>query len=449
MLLARGTADAAGAFRARQAEWQRGIEPDTRRRHRGRCSGRARPLLGIGARSDVLRAYQNYRAGLADVIEGTTYPQTRARFEAIKTLERLRTSLRSGPDRASVDVVLGVILTDAASSAGPQRETQQRNALAAFMRAVREDPANATAKLDLEVLLQATAPRTKSQARPYGLDQSTSDRATRTPATRPRPRARTGKDSESMPPLAQLVFLTPRAALVGLAFAAPLVTLAIRERAYSRVRSTLDLRRPRLARVLTRPVGLVALAALVAATAAQPAVRATDPTPVRSDAELFLTFDVSRSMLADERAGRGRAVGARTGSRQRMSTRRLRDLPTGVATLTNRMMPLLFPTGDARGVTAVIDHSLRIMQPRPERLTRGPRELAGRAEPRRRPQLLQPERPQARARRVQRPRHRLLQPRRDAPAAAEAPDRAVRRPGRGPGRADLRLRRPPVRATSR
>jgi hypothetical protein len=41
------------------------------------------------------------------------------------------------------------------------------------------------------------------------------------------------------------------------------------------------------------------------------------------------------------------------------------EVPAGVATLTNRMMPLLFPTGDGRSVTAVIDHSLQIMQPPP------------------------------------------------------------------------------------
>ena len=171
-----------------------------------------------------------------------------------------------------------------------------------------------------------------------------------------------------MVPLAQIVFLTPRAALVGLVFVVPLITFAIREKASARVRSTLDLRRPRVTRVLARPVGFVTLAALVAATAAQPAVRATDSTRVRSDAEMFLTFDVSRSMLATDAPGgvvrmeRARALGRDVNSA-------LSDLPTGVATLTNRMMPLLFPTGDARGVTAVIDHSLQIMQPRPERLT--------------------------------------------------------------------------------
>ena len=164
------------------------------------------------------------------------------------------------------------------------------------------------------------------------------------------------------------MLLTPRAALVGLAFVAPLVTLAVRERAALRVRSVLALRIPSLTRRLARPAGLVCLAALVAVTAAQPAVRATDSTPVRSDAELYLTFDVSRSMLATNAPGgivrleRARALG-------KTVHEALADVPTGVATLTNRMMPLLFPTGDARGVAAVLDHSVQIMQPRPERLT--------------------------------------------------------------------------------
>lgn len=171
-----------------------------------------------------------------------------------------------------------------------------------------------------------------------------------------------------MLPLADLVFLTPHAALVGLAFIAPLVTLAIRERAYARARVTLGLRPPSLIRALARPVGLIALAVLVAVTAAQPAVQATDSTPIRSDAELILTFDVSRSMKAASTPGgtvrleRARVLG-------REVHEALSDVPTGVATLTNRMMPLLFPTGDERGVTAVIDHSLRLMQPQPAALT--------------------------------------------------------------------------------
>jgi hypothetical protein len=167
MVIVRGITDAAGGFRSHQAEWQRGLEPAPAPAP-GPAQRTGELLLGIGARSDVLRVYENYHAGLADVIEGTTYPQTRARFEAIKALERLRPSLSSSSDRASSDVVLGVILTEAASSAGPQRETLQKNALAAFSRAARENPTNTTAKLDLEVLLQAIAARTKSPPKPSG-----------------------------------------------------------------------------------------------------------------------------------------------------------------------------------------------------------------------------------------------------------------------------------------
>jgi hypothetical protein len=164
LILARGTADAARAFRERQAEWQRGLAPAPAVSP-GPVQRAGEALLGIGPRSDVLRAYQDYRAGLADVIPGTTYPQTRARFEAVRRLEQLRASLRSNADKASADIVLGVVLTGSSSAAGPQRAAQLENALAAFGRAVREDPANATAKLDLEILLRATAPRNKSEAR--------------------------------------------------------------------------------------------------------------------------------------------------------------------------------------------------------------------------------------------------------------------------------------------
>ena len=169
VLLARGTADAAQAFRAQQAEWQRGLEPAPAASP-GPAQRAGEAMLGIGASSDVLRSYQAYRAGLANVIRGHDLPadpgavrgDQDARTAAVVAPEQQRTGRRA-------DVVLGVILTDAASSAGPQREARLRRALVdAFVRAVREDPANATAKLDLEVLLQATAPRTKSRPRPSG-----------------------------------------------------------------------------------------------------------------------------------------------------------------------------------------------------------------------------------------------------------------------------------------
>ena len=65
-----------------------------------------------------------------------------------------------------MDVVLGVVLADQAEAAGRQGGKQLELALATFERAARGDPTNATAKLDLELLLRATAPRAKQDARP-------------------------------------------------------------------------------------------------------------------------------------------------------------------------------------------------------------------------------------------------------------------------------------------
>jgi len=166
-VLAHGTAVAADGYRAHQAVWQRGVEPSPAPSP-GLVTEIGETLLGIRARSEVLRTYQSYRAGLADVIPGTTYPQTRARFEAVARLQRLRASLPTASERASADIVLGVILADGASSAGRQRGGQLALAIASFARAAREDPANDTAKLDLEVLLRATAPTSKPNPRPTG-----------------------------------------------------------------------------------------------------------------------------------------------------------------------------------------------------------------------------------------------------------------------------------------
>jgi len=163
LALARGTAEAASAFRQGQAEWQRGLAPAVPASP-GPVQRSGEVLLGIDARADVQRAYATYRAGLADVIPGTTYPQARAQFEATKRLEQLRASLGQA-DRASVDTVLGVVLAAGAASAGQQREGELQKAMAAFGQAAHTDPSNATAKLDLEVLLRATTPRSTSDAR--------------------------------------------------------------------------------------------------------------------------------------------------------------------------------------------------------------------------------------------------------------------------------------------
>jgi hypothetical protein len=165
-----------------------------------------------------------------------------------------------------------------------------------------------------------------------------------------------------------LVFLTPTAGLVGLAFILPLAAFVAREVRSARVRSGVGLTSPTIRSRVLRPFGLVLVAALVAATAAQPALRDVGGGDMRTDAEIYLTFDVSRSMeAASTRDGDQRLERALHLARKAHSA--LRDVPTGVSTITTRMMPLLFPIMDDRGVSAVLDHSVAILQPPPTPLS--------------------------------------------------------------------------------
>jgi hypothetical protein len=165
-----------------------------------------------------------------------------------------------------------------------------------------------------------------------------------------------------------LVLLTPKASLIALAFLIPLAALAIRERRDAQARVTLGLTPPPATRRLARALGLVLVAALVAAAAAQPALRDLGGSRMRTDAEIYLTVDVSRSMLATSSVG-GRNRLDRARALARRVHRGLPEFPTGVAAINNRMMPLLFPILDGRGVSAVLDHSVAIAQPPPARLT--------------------------------------------------------------------------------
>jgi hypothetical protein len=89
---------------------------------------------------------------------------------------------------------------------------------------------------------------------------------------------------------------------------------------------------------------------------------------MRTDAEVYLAFDVSRSMLAASSPGAPTRLDRAIAFGRRVHGA-LPEVPTGVATVTNRLMPLLFPIPDARGVSAVLEHSVAVGQPSPTRLT--------------------------------------------------------------------------------
>ena len=159
-------------------------------------------------------------------------------------------------------------------------------------------------------------------------------------------------------------FLTPLAGLVVLLVALPLAAILLRERSSGRVRALLGLPSPdrRVSPSVATALGL--LFALLGIAAAQPVIRLDDSLRTRTDAEAFVVVDASRSMLAAAAPGAptrfDRAV--RTGLELRSA---LADVPTGVASMTDRPLPHLFPTVDRDVFGAVMRRSLGIDRPPP------------------------------------------------------------------------------------
>jgi hypothetical protein len=175
-LLARGVAEAARETNGLQAHWQRGLAAQEQEPP-GRLQSAAERLLGVRARNELVRAYLDYRQALASVIEGTLYPQTQARWNAISAIGRLRGSLATAQDRSAADTTLGAVYASSATASGPGRQRQGllRDAIRAFTRAVVEDPDNAKAKHDLEVLLAAAA-QAQAAARKRNLGRQDQER---------------------------------------------------------------------------------------------------------------------------------------------------------------------------------------------------------------------------------------------------------------------------------
>ena len=98
-------------------------------------------------------------------------------------------------------------------------------------------------------------------------------------------------------------FLTPIAALFVLLAAVPLAVFWGRRRRADAVRSALRLGRPGRRSWVALAACLAAVPVLVGVAAAQPVITSARTVPQRSDAEVFVVVDTSRSMLASEASG--------------------------------------------------------------------------------------------------------------------------------------------------
>ncbi len=159
-------------------------------------------------------------------------------------------------------------------------------------------------------------------------------------------------------------FLTPRAALVGLSVLVPLAAFVLVEWRAARVRSQMRLAGPSLLSRLPLLAALLAVAGLVALASAQPLLERSQTRYERTDAAAYVVLDTSRSMLAAEGVRKPTRF-----ARAKQAALALRaaipDVPVGLASMTDRILPHVFPTLETDVFKATLQRSLGIERPPP------------------------------------------------------------------------------------
>ena len=159
-------------------------------------------------------------------------------------------------------------------------------------------------------------------------------------------------------------FLTPVALLFGLLAAVPLAVFVGRRRRAERIRAALGLARSSSRSWVALAVSLAAAPVLVGVAAAQPVITSARTVPQRSDVEVFVVVDTSRSMLAS--AGSGEPTRFDRAQEDVVALQdQLREVPLGLASFTDRVLPHLFPTVDQRVFRETAREALGIERPPP------------------------------------------------------------------------------------
>jgi hypothetical protein len=161
-----------------------------------------------------------------------------------------------------------------------------------------------------------------------------------------------------------LSFLSPLSALIALACVVPLLAFfRIRKRARRR-RREIGLPEPPSRWYLLPIAALVSAAALLGLAAGQPVLEFEKTTRARTDAEALIVLDTTRSMLARGKPGAipriARAKGAAVALREAVPS-----VPVGIATLTDRMLPHLFPSIDEEAFRVTLARSIGVERPPP------------------------------------------------------------------------------------
>ena len=270
-----------------------------------------------------------------------------------------------GPTRTRRSLVAnlqGALAFEEARDDSGQAAVLLRRSLTSFRRAIALDRRNEDAKYNLELVLRLLEQAERRRRAGRRAARRHAGRAAR--ARRP-PEAAT----ERMP---DITFLTPAAASSGSALSSAIAVLLAAEARRRRRRAALGLvpRAPRCGRDRDRRARARRGPARARGGAAGRLAGASRR-EAATDAEALFVFDISRSMVA-----RQRAAARRRGSRARATAAKelraaMPEVPVGVASVTDRVLPHLFPTTSANAFTATVDRAIGIERPPPDRSGRG------------------------------------------------------------------------------
>ncbi|MGH3077260.1 MAG: vWA domain-containing protein [Gaiellaceae bacterium] len=159
-------------------------------------------------------------------------------------------------------------------------------------------------------------------------------------------------------------FLSPLAGLVALLGLVPLAAFVdVRMRA-RRGRRAIGLPEPPRRARLVPLAALVAAAACLGLAAMQPVASLEETRRVRTDVEALVVLDTTRSMLASATprspSRMDRAKGVATALHARLPT-----VPVGLASLTDRTLPHLFPSADGEVFRATLEKAIGVERPPP------------------------------------------------------------------------------------
>jgi hypothetical protein len=163
---------------------------------------------------------------------------------------------------------------------------------------------------------------------------------------------------------AQIVWLTPSAALVGIAALVPLAAWLLGERRVRRACETLRLQADRSG-TWWAPAAIAVTLLLVAVAAAQPTIASSGGRSSERTGQVFVVIDTSASMRAGRPTRYARATAA---------ARRIRDelvgTPVGLASVTDRVLPHIFPTVDRDDYLATLRQAMGVDRPPPSKARR-------------------------------------------------------------------------------